>query len=310
MSAHNLNTVLHPNLRNFINVPGFSVTGVNDCFLCPDALHRFEDRCVGIFGSRPSCRAVRDDMTAACALIATLDAKRGAPTVVCINAAPRGTNEPGVIKQNHDNGTPFGFVKYGETLITSTLTGYELSLAKKLLPKQVLGLLEVPAVMEYMLQLGRVTETQAQHVCNSQYRSFEFLPDAAAWLYAGENLPFTEISMDQIPDMPGIVWKIDNFGNCCTTIQTCERVGAVRGGRSQTLHWGVLPHYERLADVPRGKAAIVSGSSGFGFGHERRFLEIVVGGMGNAAKELGITVGSEVFEVFGVPGNRQRSKAS
>ncbi len=295
MSGHNLNRILHPNIKPFVRSFGFSVSGVNDCLLCLDATDRFENRCIGIFGSKPSCRGVTNDIVAACATLAVLDAKRGAPTVLCRNAAPRGIETQSIVTEKPENGTPFGFIRYHRTLITSTLKRYEFSLEKKFLGVQTFGLLDVQKVMEFMVDLGRVTQEHAAHVCNSQYRSFEFQPDAAGWLLAQENLPYTEVSMSEIPDLPGVVWKIDNFGNCCTTLETREVPEAIRGGTIETKSWGRLPYYPRLADVPKGKAALVSGSSGYGFGTSKRFLEIVIGGMGDAARTLGIKVGDEVF---------------
>ncbi len=292
MSTHNLNRILHPHIQNFTQDLGFSISGINDCFLCPDALQRSEDRYIGIFGSRPSCRGVADDIIAACAALAVLDAKRGAPTVININAAPRGTKVQSLVAEKPANGTPFGFVRFGGTLITSTLKGYELSLVKKFFGLKKLCLLDIPAVMEYMVKLGRVSEDHAEHVCNTQFRSFEFQPDVAAWLWAKEELPFTEVSADTIPDMPRIVWKIDNFGNCCTTLHRSE-VSELDG--QIATKWGALPYYKRLADVPSGRVAVVSGSSGFGFGPRNRFLEIMVGGMGRASEKLDIKVGETVL---------------
>lgn len=294
MSAHNLNRVLHPNIQKFVRAFGFSMCGLNDCFFCADATDRFRNRCRVIFGSEPFCRAVSDDIVAACATLAILDAKRGAPTVININIAPRGTKIQSIVTEKPENGTPFGFVKYHKTLITSTLKGCEFSLIKKFFGVQTFGLLKVPVVMEYMARLKRVTREHAEHVCNSQFRSFEFQPDVAAWLWAGEKVPYDRISMNEIPDMPGVVWKIDNFGNCCTTIHTHEIADAIASKKVKT-RWGTLPYYARLADIPKGTVALVSGSSGYGFGTSRRFLEIMAGGMGNAAKELKIKVGNQVF---------------
>ena len=128
---------------------------------------------------------------------------------------------------------------------------------------------------------------EALRIANSQFRSYEYLPRLAKWLTDKKDVPSNEI---EVPDLEAAyVWCTDRFTenpeetvNCKTTALELSEIIDERLRQ--------LPFYERLADVPRGEAAIVRGSSGY---QTKRFLEVIVQG-GSAAKTFDLKVGSKI----------------
>lgn len=212
-------------------------------------------------------------------IIDSLDAVRpGNPSIIMANIAPRG--EIKGKERKNPNGAPFSFAYFQKSIIIGTLESF--SLLKKFGFVSHVNQTDVLTVCRKFLD-----EEEAQRIANSQFRSYEYLPLLAKWLWKKKNVPYKKI---KIPDIKGnYIWCTDRFTddpkekvNCKTTALNKSEI------KNSVLQ--KLPFHERLADVPKGKAAIVRGSSGY---KERRFLEIVVQG-GSAAKTFNLKVGSKV----------------
>lgn len=207
-------------------------------------------------------------------VIDIMDAALGAEGVIMLNIAPR----HGKAKK-WPNGTPFGFFRYKKTLIVSTVDGYCFSLAKKLGLIDKAYVTDLPTVIDHMIQVGKFPQEYRDEIVNTQFRSFEYMPRLAKWLWDGEELPYEEFPMDSIPDAPKAVWWVDNFGNCKTTILP-EEIGFEAGKKLKT-NYGEFTCYNRLKDVPNDETALIIGSSGF---EHQRFIEFVIQGKSAAAK--------------------------
>lgn len=205
----------------------------------------------------------QSDLEAAGNLCDVLDGLEGTEAIIFVNVAPRGT-----VKTTWPNGTPFGYVKFNNAHIFTTIDGYALSLLKKVSQEPIIvAVYDIPTVVS---ALTPDTSLQ-QHIINSQFRSFDFLPRIAGHVLSGNTVPTTEFT--DIPDAPTAVWWTDNFGNAKLTI-TAEETSCTVGQTIQvkignTEH--ALPYYNRLKDLPHGKIGMYTGSSGFG---KFRFLEI------------------------------------
>ncbi len=217
-------------------------------------------------------------------LIDMLDAYGEAEAVVLVNAAPRGGKG-----KKWPNGTPFGYFTYKNVLVVSSVDGYTLSLVKKFALTDAITVLDIPTALKQMVVAGAVSADLQESIANSQFRSFDFLPRAGAFLAKGATLSGESLPMIDVPDAQSAVWFVDNFGNSKTTLFVSDV--SVQGGSVTTSAAGVLPFFERLKDVPDKTSAIIVGSSGIG---TKRFLEIVVQG-GNAAQKFGLKVGSVVL---------------
>lgn len=225
------------------------------------------------------------DLEGAGNIIDVMDAAYGAPGIIMCNIAPRhgrGKKWP--------NGTPFGFFRYKETLIVSTVDGHPMSLAKKFGLIDTAYVTDLPTVIDHMISKGKFREEYREMVVKSQFRSFDYMPRLAKWLWDGEDVPADVFPMDQIPDAPHAVWWVDNFGNCKTTMLP-EEVGFEHGKKVQTKI-GELTCYARLKDVPNDEEALIVGSSGFG---QKRFLEVVIQGK-SAADKFGLSSGSVLID--------------
>lgn len=244
-------------------------TIINDC-KDENAFGRQATRAAALLGCPVQTVGVKTDLEAAGNLIDMLDAAEGGKGVVLVNVAPRNGKA-----KKWPNGTPFGYFFHGETLIVTSIDGQTLSLVKKLGLVDTIHVFDIPTVMKNVAESGSLSAELANEISQTQFRSFQFTPRAAAWLLNGIDLPATPMPVSEIADaIPGI-WWIDNFGNAKTSLLHGEEMPID------------LPHYERLKDVPDGECAIVTGSSGIG---NKRFLEIVCQG-GNAAKVLGLKIG-------------------
>jgi hypothetical protein len=223
------------------------------------------------------------DLEAAGNLIDCLDAYGGSRGAILVNVAPRHKGEG-------ENGTPFGYFWHNETLVVSTLRGLTLSLVKKLGIAAGFTELDVATASHVMAEAGLIEREEAERIAQSQFRSFDFVPRAAAFLLAGNKLPGTTHSMESIADSPGAIWWVDNFGNCKTTLLP-EDVEFEVGKEIATVA-GSLLCTRQLKSVPNGRAALIIGSSGIG---TRRFLEIVVQGE-SAAGKYGLAPGTPVLD--------------
>ncbi len=243
------------------------VTIINDC-QDDNAAARQLTRAAHLFGVTPSFVGVESykELQAAGNLIDMLDAAEAGEGVIMVNVAPR----HGHAKQ-WPNGTPFCYFYVGKTLIVSTIDGLTLSLVKKLKLATAVRHIDLEATTEHMVRDGELNEKQRGHIVKTQFRSFDYLPRVAHYLWdydekLGEEIPFTRLA-----DASPAVWWVDNFGNCKTTLLAEE---FAHQEYIATQH-GQLRLYPQLKDVPDKEAAFVVGSSGFG---EHRFLEIVVQG--------------------------------
>ena len=218
-------------------------------------------------------------------LIDTLDATDGQKGLVVLNSAHRDGKG-----KKWPNGTSFGYFHYKDTLVISTVDGYCLSLAKKLQLTKKVNLLDVPTVIDKMIQQGNHQEIYRKLIVDSQFRSYEFVPRVAKWLMNGIELPHENYPIDNIVDAPQAVWWIDNFGNTVTTIMP-EDIGFKPGEKIST-RYGKLTCYDRLKDVPNGEAALIIGSWGI---NNKRWVSVVIQGK-NAAKTFNIKTGDSIFE--------------
>lgn len=256
------------------------VTIITDC-RDANASGRQLTRAAAYFSCPATLVGVRNDLEAAGNLTDVLDAAEGKEGVLLVNVAPR--NGSG---KKWQNGTPFGFFYHEKTLVLASVDGLTLSLVKKLGLVSKLRLLDISTVTAHWRGQGALDDRTKNRIDTTQFRSFEFLPRAAAALHQGAALPTTELSLDSIQDAPHAVWWVDNFGNCKTTLLKED----VDTRSSVQTFSGPLPFFARLKDVPEGQAAFIEGSSGIG---EKRFLELAVQGK-SAAAEFNLKAGSAI----------------
>lgn len=260
------------------------VTIINDCH-DENAAARQETRVGRLFPQASvSLAGVSDygDLSAAGMLVDVLDAGRGGAGVILVNVAPRHKGS-----KKWPNGTPFGYFRFEDTLVVSSVDGYTLSLVKHCGLVEAIHVMDIPTVAPVLAQEGVIDDEHAAHLLTTQFRSFDFTPFAASALERGIALPSERMSLTEVSDPPRAVWWVDNFGNCKTTLLTGDVTFAP--GEQVTLGEHTLTCYAHLKDVPKGEAALIEGSSGF---PGKRFLEIVV--QGGRAEELGFSVGSEL----------------
>lgn len=269
------------------------VTIINDC-RDANAFGRQATRAASLFGCTVNPLAVVNDLEAAGNLIDALDASEGRSGVILVNVAPR----HGAAKR-WPNGTPFGWFRYGDTVVVASVDGRTLSLVKKLGIADEIRVFDIPEVMAAAAAHRLLPAETAAYVVSTQFRSFEFLPRVARWLTQGYELPSSGLAIGEIADAPDAVWWVDNFGNCKTTILP----GDIDAFRDADALAGLasLPHYDRLKDVPDGESAFVTGSSGHG---SDRFIEVVIQG-GNASQRFGLRSGKTLVK----PSDRENTFA-
>lgn len=259
------------------------VTIINDCH-DGNTMGRQATRISTLFGLNPSLVAINNysELEAAGNIIDVLDASDGQNGVLLVNSAPRH-------KKKWPNGTPFGYFYYRKTLVVTTIDGLCLSLVKKFGLIDELFLTDVPTVVDFMIKEGHLDPHLRDTIAKSQFRSFDYMPRLAKWIEDGLDVPNEKYSLNEVEDAGNVVWWVDNFGNCKTTL-TREDVD-FQPGKMIMTKFGEIKCYVQLRDVPVGEAALTIGSSGL---HDKRFLEIIVQGK-SAAEHFGIEVGSEVI---------------
>ncbi len=271
-------------------------TIINDCE-DDQARVRQELRFETLFGVKPSFLGVGaySPVEAAGNLLDQLDVLTEFPVhdkdsqnIVLVNVAPRAEE----VKQKWDNGTPFCYFRFGNTLVLSTYEDYCLALARDVGIVQEVELLDVPTVTKTAVERGELNAAEAERINHSQFRSLEFLPLVAYWLWQGRKIPSTTQPLAQLPSPTNQVWHVDNFWDVKTTL-TPESIGFKQGKKYILANGAEATCYRRLADVPKGATALTIGSSGFG---EHRFIEVVIGGCGQAARAHGFVIGSEVLK--------------
>ncbi|MEX0672681.1 MAG: SAM hydroxide adenosyltransferase [Candidatus Paceibacterota bacterium] len=226
----------------------------------------------------------RAELEAAGNLVDILDASEGRPGIVMGNVAPRN----GDAHDRWDNGTPFGYFRYRETLVVTTIDGAMLSLVKKLGIVDTINSIDMEKVVTDELDHTTISYAPGK-ILGSQFRSFDFLPRVAVHLYQHGDVTSIPKSLEGVPDVNNVIWWIDSFGNCKTTL-TPEDIQH-RPDEPIETEFGPIGYRYSLKSVPDGETALIVGSSGF---KETRFLEIATQG-GNAAKEISANVGDSVL---------------
>lgn len=270
-------------------------TIINDC-ADGSARTRQELRFDTLFGVRPTFLGVGSysPIEAAGNLVDQLDvltkfplADKSRENIVLVNVAPRAED----VKQKWDNGTPFCYFRIDNTLVVSTYEGHCLALARDLGISSDVELLDVPTVTAAAVEWRDLSAEEAEKINHSQFRSLEFLPLVAYWLWKGKPVPSKKQSLAELPSPKGQVWQIDNFDNVKTTLLP-EDTKFEQGKQITLFNGEVATCYRRLADVPKGVTALTIGSSGYG---AHRFLEVVVGGCGKASSIHKFGIGSSIL---------------
>lgn len=221
------------------------------------------------------------DLEAGFSLVDMLDAARGHYGVVMLNKAPRSGKA-----KKWKNGTPFGCFWFKDTLVVSTVDGYALSVAKKLGMVDEVKLFDIPTVMNWA-KGSLLDEFDAEYIITTQFRSFEFMPRVAKWVFDKLDVPFEIMPISEVIDAPMCVSVIDNFGNLKTTVLPRE-IGFETGKSINLKGFGELTCYDRLKDLPNGETGIIIGSSGY---KENRFIEIMTQGQ-SAKEKFGAKIGT------------------
>ena len=249
-----------------------------------NAAGRQTARLSSFLNTPPIFIGVANDLEAAGNLVDALDAVQGRPAIILVNVAPRHGRA-----KKWGNGSPFSYFWYKKTLVVATIDGVTLSLAKKLHLTDDLSILNVPHVLEILAKRKFLSKGRAHLIEASQFRSYEFLPRVAAYLFTKGDLSGEKLLVENIEDAPAAVWMIDNFGNCKTTLFPQDVAFTPRSFIKTKI--GKLECFSQLKDVPDGKAGLVVGSSGLG---KRRFVEIVVQGR-SAAERFKLFSGYCIF---------------
>lgn len=251
-----------------------NITIINDC-KDDNAKGRQLARIGSIFQSSANFIGVSNELEAAGNIIDALDANGENDGIILVNVAPRNGKA-----KRHTNGTPFGYFWYKKTLVVSSIDGFSLSLVKKLNLTGFIDVLDIPEALDVLIGDKFLTPDLKKHIIDTQFRSYDFLPRVAFYVFTKKSIVSNKIAIETIPDAPTAIWWVDNFGNCKTTILS-EELSYIKKIKN-------LKYYSRLKDVPNKKPALITGSSGL---EDGRFLEIVLQG-GNASHYFGIQSGS------------------
>ena len=257
-----------------------NITIINDC-RDANAAGRQVARAASLMKSSATFVGVKSDLEAAGSLVDILDAYGDSDGVVLVNVAPR----HGKAKK-WPNGTPFGYFWYKNILAVSSVDGLTLSLVKKLGLVDTINVMDIPTVMDKFVSENVLSKSLGEHIINTQFRSYDFLPRVAAYLLENKDVASEKYEIKNVDDAPSAVWWIDNFGNCKTTLLKKE----IQEGSGISTSSGRINYFPRLKDVPDREKALVIGSSGLG---DDRFLEIVVQGE-SAEKSLSLSSGDLV----------------
>ena len=268
------------------------ITIINDCN-DQNALGRQATRVSAQFNSCVNTVGINNDIEAAGNLIDMLDAVGDEEGYILVNVAPRSSNWNFSIDQNGngkhwENGTPFASFKYKNITVISTIDGYTLSLVKKLNLVSSINLYDIPTVTQFLNNKGLIDIGLKNHIDKTQFRSFDFSPRVAYYLEQNIDLPSTSLDVQKIKDIPNVVWWIDNFGNCKTSLLQNDLTDI---NEEISTRFGKIRFYERLKDVPDNSVALITGSSGI---EDSRFIELVVQGH-SADKKLGVKLGDEIL---------------
>ena len=254
---------------------------INDC-RDENARGRQATRINSLIDTHTSFIGVDTDIEAGVNLIEILDATQGKRGIILMNVAPRGGHT-----RQWENGTPFGYVWYHETLIVGSVDGLRFSGLKKFGLAEEIKVLDTTTAAAAMSAAGFIDEVAAAYIPHTQFRSFDFTPRVAAFIFLGNEVPHTPMPIAEIPDLPPAVWWIDNFGNCKTTLTEQDVVGKTE----LETRWGIFPVHAQLKNVPDQETAFTIGSSGL---PGNKFVELVIQ-RASAAKQYDVLLGDEVF---------------
>lgn len=259
---------------------------INDCF-DENARLRQISRAGSLFNNASvNCFAANSELEAAGLLVDALDAFEGRDGVILVNVAPRNGEA-----KKWKNGTPFGYFWFKDTLVVSSVDGLVLSLCKKMGLIDELYIFNIEDVMEFISNNELSLEKKRQ-IIDTQFRSFNFLPRVADWIWRKYDLPKEKYDLKNIKDVSDGVWFIDNFGNVKTTLVRSDF--DLKNGEDIKIsikkRKKKIGFYERLKDLPDKKVGIVEGSSGIA---NKRFLEIILQG-GDVAREYKLEVGDSI----------------
>ncbi len=201
--------------------------------------------------------------------------------IIICNVAPRE-------EKQYPNGRPFCFAKIGNAIVIGTEGSFVF--LKKLGVINEVQETDVFTVCKKFLDLD-----EAQRIASSQFRSFDYVPLLASWLFQEKEIP-SVIQKLEFKEALEQVWFRDCFGNCKTTLteKNAERFVAdeqIFVGFNDQKEFIKLPFYRHLSGVPNNTIALIVGSSGY---KNNRFLEIVKQG-GSAGKDLNIESGTKIF---------------
>ncbi len=257
------------------------VTIINDC-RDDNARARQESRITSLTGLPTSFIGVQSDLEAGMQLIDILDATEGKSGLVLVNVAPRGGH---TIKW--ENGTPFAYFTYQDTLIVSSIDGYTLSGIKKFTDVAEIVILDTAKTSDEMAAHKLIDQDVAEYIPQSQFRSLDFIPRVGAFLLQGNTLSGTTYQLQDVPDLPSAVWHIDNFGNCKTTLTEAD----ISNDDYIVTQYETLPYIKKLRDLPDNTNGIIKGSSGV---KHSRLLELM-SQRGNFAKKFCVNIGDDIF---------------
>jgi len=133
-------------VRGFLMLNMF-ITVITDC-QDDNAFGRQTTRLSQYFQYPITTVGVKNDLEAAGNLIDILDASEGSEGTVLVNVAPRHKEA-----KRWENGTPFGYFYYKNTLVISSIDGLTLSLVKKFSLVESINLMDIPTVLENEISL-------------------------------------------------------------------------------------------------------------------------------------------------------------
>lgn len=257
-------------------------TIINDC-KDDNARSRQESRLNSLLDTATSFIGVDSDIEAGMHLLDVLDATEGRPGIVLLNVAPRGGHA-----SKWENGTPFAFFWYHDTLVIGSVDGHTFSGAKKVGILPDLQLLDTHTGAEAMRDNGFITAETAAYIPRTQFRSFDFTPRIAAFLWQKHTVPTTTYAADEVSDLPAAIWHIDSFGNAKTTLLPED----VASDAPIQTRFGDLTYTAQLRDLDDHTPGLVRGSSGL---QDHRFLELMVQ-RGNFSQDKHASIGDDVYQ--------------
>lgn len=204
----------------------------------------------------------------------------GFPTATLVNVAPRDGTWP--------NGAPFCWFRYGRHTVFSTYDPVLLDPVRRHLGVTSVSVTDARTVLDAAGGAGgwaAIGADDAAGVAATQFRSLWYLPLLAKWVLDDRPVPSEPVELPPAGPDGVRVALVDDFGNCKLTCTAAEL--NLAAGDRVAVGTRKVPYHDRLAEVPVGAAALVTGSSGPGF------LELVVNG-GAAAREFGVQDGDTV----------------